>query len=125
MHFNDNILRFQGVGQSDEADNYSSFNFSVFAKAWNVWVDSLKFQHSEVTYKTASHLKDAYKSMRRRAVRDATIRPHSSQLKGLHKSLTNTDDNRLFIGKFTEPTAAVLARPQVRFQSASTQTYSN
>ena len=60
--------------------------------------------------------------MRRRAVRDATIRPHNSQLKGLHKSLTNADNNRLFVGQFTEPTAAVLARPQVTFQSTSTQT---
>ena len=31
---------------------------SVMVKSWNDWVDSLKYEHPEVTYKTASHLKD-------------------------------------------------------------------
>ena len=124
-YFNENILRFQGVGPSDEADNYSSFNFSAFAKSWNKWVDSLKYQHAEVTYKTSSHLKDAYKSMKRRAVRDATIRPHSNQLEALHGNLTNADNNRFFTEQFAEPTAATVARPLTTTRSASTQTTDN
>ena len=31
---------------------------SVMVKSWNDWVDSPKYEYSEVTYKTASHLKD-------------------------------------------------------------------
>ena len=119
--FNDNILRFQGAGLSGEGNNYSAYQFSAFAKSWNDWVDSLKYEHPEVTYKTVSDLKDAYKSMKRRAIKDATLRQHDTQMKDLRKSHTNEDQNRLFIGEFIEPTVATTAKA-VSFTDIGTQT---
>ena len=75
----------------------------------------------EVTYKTASYLNDASKSAKQRAVQDDTIGSQSSQLRGLYKTLTNSDNNHLFIGKFSKPTAAIVDRPEVTCQSVSTQ----
>ena len=113
-YFNDNLLSFQGNGPSEEADNYSVYQFSAFAKSWNDWVDSLKYEHPEVTYKTASHLKDAYQSMKKKAVKDSTLRQHDTKIKELRKRHTNEDMNRSFAQEFAEPTAATTAKAVYR-----------
>ena len=92
-YFKANIINFQGRG-SNEADNHSAYQFSAFAESWNEWVDSLKYDHVEVTYKTASQLKDAMKSMKRREICNSTLWEHSTGLNKLREMHTNTDRNQ-------------------------------
>jgi hypothetical protein len=101
-YFQSNITNFQGGG-TNEADNYSSIRFSDMADSWNKWVDSLGTKQPSVTYKTASYLKDAYKSMKRRARQQSTLRPHKIGLDALKEKHNNHDTNRTFAEDF--PTA--------------------
>ena len=80
-YFNEHIGNFQGgAGNSTEADNYSSIQFTAFADHWNEWVASLGHDKPSVTYKSASHLQDAHKSMQKRARRSSTLLPHASDI---------------------------------------------
>jgi hypothetical protein len=49
-----------------------------------------------VTYKTASYLKDAYKSLKRQARQQSTLRPHKIGLDALKEKHTDHDTNRNF-----------------------------
>ena len=121
VFYTSNIANFQGRDEN-EADNFSNIRWSAFAEAWNKWVDSLGATHPDVTYKSASYLKDAYKSMQRRTLQSSTIRPHKQQLDNLRNSHTNEDINRSFNDEFQESERACPIRPQ---QSAikNTTTY--
>jgi hypothetical protein len=109
-YFKDNITKFQG-GAGREADSYCSIQFSAMAESWNKWVDSLGTRHPEVTYKTAAYLKEAYKSMERRAVESATLCPHVQNLNKLKEMHTNEDTNRSFDQDFPRMEAAAQIQP--------------
>jgi hypothetical protein len=109
-YFKNNISKFQGGG-GNEADNFCSIQFSAMAESWNKWVDSLGTRYPEVTYKTSSYLKDAYKSMKRRAVQSATIRPHVQKLGCLKEMHTNGNTNRSFDREFPQLEKAVQIQP--------------
>lgn len=118
-YFKDNISKFQG-GKGNEADNYCSIQFSAMAESWNKWVDSLGTRYPEVTYKTAAYLKDAYKSMKRRAVESATIRPHVHTLNKLKEMHTNEDTNRSFDRDFPQNERAAQIQPTFFESDANT-----
>ena len=67
----------------------------------------------EVTYKTATYLQEAYKTMKRRGVQDSTLRQHIQGLNSLRESHTNMDANQAFGPEFTSPAAATVARPAI------------
>ena len=117
-YFQSNIANYQGRDEN-ETDNFSNIRWSAFADAWNKWVDELGATHPEVTYKSASYLKDAYKSMQRRTLQSSTIRPHEHRLQILRKSHTNEDANRSFNDEFQEADRACPIQPQ---QSAIIET---
>ena len=96
-YFTANLSKFQGR-TPDEADNHCSIRFSDFAESWNKWVDSLGVREPAVTYKTAAYLKDAFKSMKRRAVQSSTLRPHKHTLDELKTKHTCEESNRDFLG---------------------------
>ena len=110
-YFKSNVTKFQGR-DSDEADNFSSIRWSAFAQSWNKWVDGLGTRHSEVTYKSSSYLKDAFKSMQKRALQSSTLRPHKQTLDNLRERHTNEATNRTFIGEFEQAEKAAPIRPQ-------------
>ena len=110
-YFQSNIANFQGRDEN-ETDNFSNIRWSAFAEAWNKWVDSLGATHPDVTYKSASYLKDAYKSMQRRMLQSSTIRPYKQQLDNLRQSHTHEDINRSFNDEFQEAHRACSIQPQ-------------
>ncbi len=83
-----------------EADNYSSISFSAFAEDWNKWVTSLGYTHSTVTYKTASHLQQAFKVAKKSANKKATICPHREDINALKQNLRDKGTNREFLLEF-------------------------
>ena len=111
--FKENVLRFQGGGEAGEADNYSGIRWSAFAASWNNWVDTLGHSKPTVTYKSASHLQDAYKSMKRRAVQQATLRPHTQTIRELRSSHTNREAAVAYLPEFAQPEPPTVAQPFV------------
>jgi hypothetical protein len=101
--FNDSLHEFQNTGRSEEADNYSFINFSIFAKCWNEWVTSLKSEKLHVTFKTASELKEAFNQSKKRANQNATLRPHKAQLNDLQSTHRDPTTNRWFLSGFATP----------------------
>ena len=95
-YFTANLTKFQGR-DTNEADNHCSMRFSDFADSWNKWVDTLGVREPDVTYKTAAYLKDAFNSMKRRAVQSSTLRPHKHGLDELRSLHTSEDNNRAFL----------------------------
>lgn len=84
-YFKQRYLDFQG-DKSDEADSYTSINFSTYASEWNNWVHSLGETLPTVTYKTASHLQDAFKIMKQQTIRHSTVRPVLENLANLRRT---------------------------------------
>eukprot|EP00986_Skeletonema_menzelii_P003893 scaffold1261_cov155-Skeletonema_menzelii.AAC.3 len=111
-YFKENLGRFQGGGSS-EADNYSGIRWSDFAACWNNWVDTLGHSKPTVTYKSSSHLQDAYKSMKRRAVEKATLRPHAQAVRELSAAHTNRATAASYLPEFPQPEVAEVAHPFV------------
>ena len=65
--FKEEYPKFQGAAGS-EADNYSSISWSAFADSWNEKVAKLtNGEQPEFTYKSASHLQEAFKKLGLRA----------------------------------------------------------
>jgi len=104
VYFDDNLLRFQG-NAGEEADNHSSFNFSAFADDFNKWVNGLGDSFPLVTYKSASHLQDAFKSKMKRANRESTRRPHVDDLDALQLTHRDEIDQRNYTAEFQETDA--------------------
>jgi len=79
------------------------------------WVDTLGHSKPTVTYKSASHLQDAYKSMKRRAVRQATLRPHTQTqtIRELRSSHTNREAAVAYLQEFAQPEPPTVAQPFV------------
>ena len=109
-YFKTNVMNFQGRDEL-ETDNYSSIRWSSFATSWNKWVDGLGVRHPEVTYKNASYLKQAYKSMQQRALQFSTLRQHTQGLDELRERHTNSDANQNFLGEFPTPENATVTHP--------------
>ena len=118
-YFTANLAKFQGRA-IDEADNHCSIRFSDFAESWNKWVDSLGVREPTVTYKTAAYLKDAFKSMKRRAVQSSTLRPHKHALDELHTRHTCEESNRDFLEEMPALENAPPIRPIQQQHSVST-----
>lgn len=122
-YFESNIINFQrGSGASDEADNYSSIQFSAFANHWNEWVASLGTNKPTVTYKSSSHLQDAHKIMQQRARNDSTLLPHARNIDNLRATHTNSSANQPFVANFVEAQNPTRRCPAVSFRSVCTQT---
>lgn len=117
-YFKTNVSNFQGVAD-DEADNYSSIGFSAFAESWNKWVDSLGTKYPTVTYKTAAYLRDAYKSMKRRAIQVSTLRPYTDSLNDLRVRHTNKEMNEMFLAEFPDAEPAPTIQPAIDTAQAS------
>ena len=60
--------------------------------------------------------------MKRRAVRNSTIRQHSTELKELRQQHANAKSNEEFIACFPEPLEATVARPDATFCKIGMQT---
>lgn len=118
-YFKSNLSQFQGRDEY-ETDNYSSFRWSAFAESWNKWVDTLGAKHPEVTYKTASYLKHAYKIMQKNALQSSTIRSHAQSLDKLRHKHTNRDTNMSFADEFppSEKAAAICQQPTTAVATA-------
>ncbi len=122
-YFKENLPKFQrGSGNSiaNEADNYSGIQFSAFADHWNEWVASLGHEKPTVTYKSASQLQDAHKSMQKRARRDSSILPHADKINNLRDSHTSSAANQPFASRFVAAENPTRARPIL--QTTATQT---
>ncbi len=119
-YFKDNVDNFQGGGAS-EADNYSGIRWSDFATSWNSWVDTLRHSKPTVTYKSASHLQDAYKSMKRRAVVAATLRPHTQAITELHDRHTSRATAVTYLPEFAQPETPTVAQPSTDAVDAEDQ----
>jgi hypothetical protein len=122
-YFKSNLPRFQsGAGNSDEADNHSSFQWSAYADDWNKMVASLGSNKPSFTYKTASLLQDAYKSWQKRARRDTTILPHTAIITDLQNRHTSSSSNQQFARQFVATEYPSRARPRVSTKESSVQT---
>lgn len=108
-YFKDNGGNFQGG--TDEADNYSGIRWSDFATSWNSWVDTLGHSKPTLTYKRASHLQNAYKSMKRRAVEAATLRPHTPAITVLHDKHINRATAVTYLPEFGQLEMPAVAQP--------------
>ena len=64
-------------GLGGDADNYSSVNFSAFAKQWNDHVASLGTTKPSFTYKTAIHLQETFKQIGINSRRITTLLTHT------------------------------------------------
>jgi hypothetical protein len=110
-HFEEHYIDYHGSGGG--ADNHSSINWSAFATDWNKMVDGLGRTKPSITYKSASHLQHAYKSMMRRNRQEATLRPHRETLRNLHEQHTNATTRAQFLPQFAPPVEATTAQPFV------------
>lgn len=101
-----------GASNGDEADNHRHCNFSAFAKDFNLWVSELSHNEKpQVTYKTASHLQDAYDIKKKRANASASRRPHVDNLTTLQEQLRDETVNETYENEFVQPIAPSLACP--------------
>eukprot|EP00984_Skeletonema_dohrnii_P030402 scaffold21816_cov133-Skeletonema_dohrnii-CCMP3373.AAC.1 len=110
-YFEEHFIDYHGSG--GEADNHSSINWSAFADGWNTMVDDLGRTKPLVTYKSASHLQHAYKSMLKRRRQEATLRPHTQSLRDLHEQHTNAETRARYLPQFATPVPATTAQPFV------------
>ena len=102
-YFKENISRFQrAAGHSGEADNHSSIQWSAFADHWNNMVARLGTQKPSFTYKTASLLQDAHKTLQKRSRRDTTILQYACEIDNLRELHTSEPNNQLFANQFVE-----------------------
>ena len=121
--FKSNIASFQrGAGNTGEADNYSSISFSAFAEHWNSWVANLGTSKPNVTYKSASHLQDAHKSLQKRARRNSTILPHTAGIDNLREVHTASERSQRFANQFVAAENPTRARPVSSQRESYTQT---
>ncbi len=121
--FKQQYPNFQGTvgGLGGEDDNYSSINFSAFAEQWNDHVASLGTTKPSFTYKTASHLQEAFKQMGITSRRTTTLLPHNERISNLRDQHTGGEGNRSYTHSFASaesPSRVTLKT----FDSKSTQT---
>jgi len=83
-------------------------------------VTSLGRTHPSVTYKTASHLQQAFKDAKKNANEMATIRPHRESIDNLRQNLRDANVNREYLSHF--PPTEQPTRTSPVFQSKETQT---
>eukprot|EP00986_Skeletonema_menzelii_P010611 scaffold5229_cov137-Skeletonema_menzelii.AAC.3 len=110
-YFEEHFLDYHGNGGG--ADNHSSINWSAFANDWNQMVDGLGQTKPSMTYKSASHLQQAYKSMVKRRRQQATLRSHNETLRELNEQHTNAATRAQFLPQFAPPVQATTAQPFV------------
>jgi hypothetical protein len=112
QYFKDNIGKFQrGTGNISEADNYSEIQWSAYANHWNSMVTELGMDKPSFTYKTASLLQHAHKTLQRRNRRDTTILPHVAGLNNLRDAHTSSANNRQFANQFVVAEQPARAKP--------------
>ena len=109
-YFVANFLDFQG-NSGGEADNHSNMRWSAFADAWNEMVDNLGRSKPSITYKSASHLQQAFKSMKRRQLQQATLRPHAQRLRELRDEHTNAENRTHYVAQFAAAEPATTSQP--------------
>ena len=107
------FCRENSEGDGGATPTKTNIRWSTFAESWNKWVDTLGHSKPTVTYKSASHLQDAYKSMKRRAVRQATLRPHTQTIRELRSSHTNREAAVAYLQEFAQPEPPTVAQPFV------------
>ena len=124
-YFKDNVSRFQrGAGQTGEADNHSSIQWSAFADHWNNMVARLGTEKPNFTYKTASLLQDAHKTLQKRSRRDTTILQYASEIDDLRVLHTAAPNNQHFTNQFVESERPSRARPIQQVVEHRTQYHS-
>jgi hypothetical protein len=122
-YFKENLPQFQrGAGNTGEADNHSSFQWSAFADHWNLMVASLGQNKPSFTYKTASLLEDAHKAWQKKARRDSTILPHANAVNNLRDMHTAASSNQRFASQFVATENPLRARPRTLLQECGVQT---
>ena len=78
--FKEEYPKFQGAAGS-EADNYSSISWSAFPDSWNEKVTKLaNGEQPEFTYKSASHLQEAFKKLGLRVREASTLLSHTQSI---------------------------------------------
>ena len=108
--FQTDLYNYQG-SPTDEADNYTGFQFGDFARDWNVWVDGLGSRLPGITYKTAAYLQQAHKTMKKRGRETSTIRPYCEALGRLQARHRDHETARALAPEFVAPETATTARP--------------
>jgi hypothetical protein len=76
------------------------------------WVDTLGHSKPTVTYKSASHHQDAYKSMKRRAVQQATLRPHTQTIT-IRELRSSREAAVAYLPEFAQSEPPTVAQPFV------------
>ena len=85
-------------------------NWSAFAESWNEYVAKLaNGEKLEFTYKSASHLQEAFKKLGLRAQEAATLLSHSRQIAQLRQEHTGTVGNDVFVQQFAPAETAAMA----------------
>jgi len=111
-YFKENISNFQrAAGLVNEADNHSSIQWSAFADHWNNMVARLGTSKPDFTYKTASLLQDAHKTLQRRSRRDTTILPYASDIDDLRNRHATPSSCVRFSNQFVASEKPSRARP--------------
>ena len=108
-YFKQEYLTFQGAA-GQEADSYSSINFSAFADSWNDYVAKLGHnEQPQFTYKSACQLKEAFKKLDQRARRHTTLLAHSEDIAQLREQHTGSAGNEQFVQGFATAVAPTQA----------------
>ena len=111
MRYGNSIYGFQQVARlTGEADDRSSLHKNNVAR--------LGTNKPGFTYKTASLLQDAHKTLQKRSRRDTTILPFASDLENLRERHASTSSCQQFSNQFVESEKPTRARPT---QHASAQ----
>jgi hypothetical protein len=111
-YFKENIALFQrGAGNASDADNYSSIDWSSFTDHWNKYVSTLGASHPNLTFKTASLLQDAHKTLQTKARRATTMLQHTDGIRVLRQNHTSSSSNQIFANQFVAAEIPTRARP--------------
>ena len=110
--FKEEYPKFQGAAGS-EADNYSSISWSAFADSWNEKVAKLaNGEQPEFTYKSASHLQEAFKKLGLRAREASTLLSHTQSIAQLRIDHTCAAGNELLFNSL--PKQRLQRRPNIK-----------
>lgn len=86
------------------------------------WLHRWGQNNPNFTYKTASLLQDAHRTMQKRARRDTTILPHAAGINNLRTSHTAHASNQQFVNQFVSAEMPTRAQPAKRVHESSAQT---
>jgi hypothetical protein len=124
--FEANYEKVEGIKDKLTVDNYSFLKLSAFARWWNLEITRRGSMHSDITYKTAAILKDAWKSYIHRLNKETTMLDITDDQEALQMKHRVACDEGMELVAVTVPRAhRASAVPVQRNASTTGDTYGN